>query len=183
MRAAVVLAGVVLLAAGWAGAARAQTAHKAIVAGGVVLNPSDVIAVYRPLNQQGVAVYLGRPGQAIQAIVFRDAKEGSTVFNEIWDNQDACKDPGDDDARPLTRMRTKDSTSKSATLIANVGRIMAIVWESDRSSVRVMIDKLLANDFFENPNGGDPMPWLVFQSLHDDADTIVAAYRACVLKK
>jgi hypothetical protein len=179
MRAAVVWSGLLLLSL----AAGAQPAHKPIVAGGIVVNPHDVIAVYRPLDQQGVAVYLGRPGQAIQAIVIRDSKEAAAVFNEIWDNQEACKDPGDDDARPLTRMRVKDAAAKSATLIANVQRVMAVVWESDRRSLRVVFDKLLQQDLFENPNGGDSLPWLEFQSLHDDGETVMAAYKACMLKK
>ena len=181
MRAAVVVwSGLFLLSL----AAGAQPAHKPIVAGGMVVNPHDVVAVYRPLDQQAVAVYLGRPGQAIQAIIIRDAKEAAAVFNEIWDNQEVCKDPGEDDARPLTRMRVKDNGAvKSATLIANVQRVMAVVWESDRRNLRVVFDKLLQQDLFENPNGGESLPWLEFQSLHDDGETVIAAYKACVIKK
>jgi hypothetical protein len=158
--------------------------HKPIVAGGLTVNPYDIIAVYRPVDQQGVAVYIGRPGQAIQAIIFKDSREAAAVFNDIWDNQDVTKDPGEDDARPLTRMRLKDAERKSATLIINVQRVLAVVWGSDHRQLRVHLDKLLANDVFTDPNGdGDGAPFLEIQSVHDEAEAVMAAYKACVYRK
>jgi hypothetical protein len=180
----VVLAAVALQAAGDAGSdGGGGIRHKPIVAGGMVVNPYDIVAVYKPVDQQGVAVYVGKPGQAIQAIVFKDAREAATVFNDIWDNQDATKDPGEDDTRPLTRMRLKDSDRKSATLILNVPRVLAIVWGPDKRHVRVHLDKLLNTDTFVDPNGEGDAPYLEIQSVHDQAEAVMAAYRACVYRK
>jgi hypothetical protein len=180
MRAPVVAWIVVLMAAGAANsladAGGDGVRHKPIVAGSLTVNPHDIIAVYRPVDQQGVAVYVGRPGQAIQAIIFKDSREAATVFNDIWDNQDVTKDPGEDDARPLTRMRLKDSERKGATLIINVQRVLAVVWESDRRHLRVHLDKLLANEVLTDPNGdGDGAPYLEIQSVHDEAEAVMAA--------
>src|SRR5438105_15875794 len=76
--------------------------HKAIVVGNVAINPYDIVAVFRPIEQQGVAVYIGRRGHGMQAIILRDTNDAAAVFNEIWDNPDITKDPGNDDPRPTT---------------------------------------------------------------------------------
>src|SRR4051812_2043766 len=56
-----------------------QAAHKPITAGPLTVNPMDIIAVFRPAEQQAVVVFVGRPGQAIQPILFRDAREATAV--------------------------------------------------------------------------------------------------------
>src|SRR4051812_18932878 len=96
--------------------AGAEERRKPIVAGNLTVNPKDIIAVFRPIEQQAVAVYVGRPGQSVQAILFHDVREAAAVFNELWNNADVVKDPGEDDARPLTRMMIKsaDGERKSA---------------------------------------------------------------------
>src|SRR5258706_8277965 len=158
--------------------------HKPIVAGNITVNPYDIVAVFRPQDQQGVAVYIGRPGHAIQAIIIKDAREAATVFKEIWDNVEVTKDPGEDDARPLTRMRPKEADRASATLIVNVHRVLAISWDNDHREVHVHLDKLLANETFADPNGdGDGAPYLEIPNVHDAAEAVMAAYKACLLKK
>jgi len=155
--------------------------HKPIAAGVLAANPNDIIAVYRPVDLQGVAVYVGRAGQGVQSIVFRDSKEAAAVFNELWDNQDVTKDPGEDDARPLTRMLLKDSEHKSATLILNVPRVLAMSWGPDHRHVHVHLDKLISGELFADPNGdGDGLPYLTIRNDHDDAQAVMAAYKACV---
>ncbi|MDB5318370.1 MAG: hypothetical protein JWN40_1 [Phycisphaerales bacterium] len=162
----------------------AGSRHKPIVAGSLTVNPYDVIAVYRPQDQQGVAVYVGRPGQAIQAIIFKDSREAATVFKEIWDNAEVTKDPGEDDARPLTRMRPKGADRAGATLIVNVQRVLAISWDVDHRQVHVHLDKLLANELLTDPNGdGESLPYLEIPNVHDAAEAVMAAYKACLLKK
>jgi hypothetical protein len=158
--------------------------HKAIAAGNMAINPTDIIAVYRPFDQQAVALYIGRPGQAIQAIIIKDQREAANVFKDIWDNAEVTKDPGEDDARPLTRMRPKDTDRASATLIVNVQRILAVSWDADHRRVHVYLDKLLANETLTDPNGdGDGAPYLEVQNIHDAAEAVMAAYKACILRK
>jgi hypothetical protein len=158
--------------------------HKAIAAGTLALNPTDIIAVYRPFDQQGVAVYIGRPGQAIQAIIIKDQREAANVFKDIWDNVEVTKDPGEDDTRPLTRMRLKDADRAGATLIVNAARVLAISWDADHRQVRVHLDKLLANETLTDPNGdGDGTPYLEIQNVHEAAEAVMAAYKACQLRK
>src|SRR3954466_8662550 len=104
---AVVVAGACFLGL-MAGSARA--ANKPITAGPLTVNPMDIIAVYRPAEQQAVVVFVGRPGQAIQPILFRHTREATQVFDGLWDNNELSKDAGDDDAaKPLTRMLPKGS--------------------------------------------------------------------------
>jgi hypothetical protein len=158
--------------------------HKPIVAGSITVNPNDVVAVYRPLDQQGLAVYIGRPGQAIQAIIIKDAREAANVFKDIWDNVEVTKDPGEDDTRPLTRMRPKEADRAGATLIVNTQRVLAISWDPDHRLVRVHLDKLLANETLTDPNGdGDGTPYLEIQNVHDAAEAVMAAYKLSLLRK
>jgi hypothetical protein len=158
--------------------------HKPIAAGSLTINPSDIVAVYRPAEQQGVAVYIGRPGQAIQAIIIKDAREAATVFNAIWDNADVTKDAGEDDARPLTRMKLKDSDARNATLVLNVQRVLAVSWDADRRAVRVHFDKLIASDPLPSPTGdNDGAPYLEVQNVHDAALAVMAAYRNCIYRR
>jgi hypothetical protein len=184
MRFCIVLSGLVLTLLATAARGDIDIArHKPIVAGGLAINPYDIIAVFKPVDQQGVAIYVGRPGHEIQSIIIKDSKEAATVFGEIWDNQDVTKDPGDDDARPLTRMRLKDAERNSATLIANVNRLLAVVWGADRRHARVYLDKFIANQPLADPNGDEPMMALEIESQHDEAETVMAAYKACVYRK
>jgi hypothetical protein len=170
--------------AGDASGTPAGPRHKAIAAGNIAVNPTDIIAVYRPFDQQAVALYIGRPGQAIQAIIIKDQREAANVFKDIWDNAEVTKDPGEDDARPLTRMRPRDADRAGATLIMNVGRILAINWDADHRRVHVHLDKLLATETFTDPNGdGDGAPYLEIQNIHDAAEAVMAAYKACLLRK
>ena len=158
--------------------------HKAIAAGNLALNPTDIIAVYRPFDQQALAIYIGRPGQAVQAIIVKDQREASNIFKDIWENAEVTKNPGEDDARPLTRMKPKDSDRAGETLIINVSRILAISWDPDHRHVHVYLDKLLANETFTDPNGdGDGAPYLEIQNIHEAAEAVIAAYKACLLRK
>src|SRR4051794_2861025 len=84
-------------------AAIVEAKHKALVIGDVAINPSDIVAVYRPVEQEATAVFIGRPGHDIQTLIFKDAREAAALFEEIWKNNEITKDPGDDDTRPLTR--------------------------------------------------------------------------------
>jgi hypothetical protein len=157
--------------------------HKAIVVGNVAINPYDIVAVFRPIEQQGVAVYVGRPGRGMQAIILRDTKDAAAVFNEIWDNPEVTKDPGDDDARPLTRMCPKDAEHKSSALIANVNRVLAVQWSADHRHVRVYLDKLVGNEALADPNGNDPNDALEIDSVHAEAENVMAAYKACIIRR
>jgi hypothetical protein len=158
--------------------------HKPIAAGSLTVNPYDIVAVYRPAEQQGVAVYIGRPGQAIQTIMIKDAREAATVFNAIWDNAEVTKDAGEDDARPLTRMRLKDSDARSATLVLNVQRVLAISWDADRRAVRVHLDQPIASEPLPSPTGNrDGAPYLEIENVHDAALAIMAAYRNCIYRR
>ncbi len=153
-----------------------------ITAGNLTINPHDIVAVYRPADQQAVAVYVGRPGQAIQSIIFKDAREAAAVFNELWNNEDVTKNPGDDDARPLTRMLPKTAERKSAILILNIQRVLAMSWESNHRGLYVYLDKPMVAVLIE-PNTGDEHARLEIDNIHDDNDSIMAAYKLCILPK
>lgn len=148
-----------------------------VVAGNLTVNPRDVIAVYRPNEQQGVVVLVGRPGQLIQAIVFKDAREATAVFNELWSNEDITKNPGDEDARPLTRMLPKTAEQKNAVLILNLQRVLAMTWESDHRSINIYFDKPASQ------NSDDEHHHLEIGDVRDDNDSIMAAYKLCILPK
>src|SRR3954469_17277393 len=103
----VVVSCVLLAVVGGAPPARAA-GHKPVTAGTLTVNPTDIIAVFRPAEQQAVVVFIGRPGQAIQPVVFRESREATQVFDGLWDNVEVSKDPGEEDpGRPLTRMLPK----------------------------------------------------------------------------
>ena len=65
-----------------------------------MVNADDILAVYRSNEQQPVEVFVGKPGHAIQVLVFHEFRESQAVFNALWANNDVTKDPGEDDARP-----------------------------------------------------------------------------------
>jgi hypothetical protein len=163
-------------------AADAPPKHKAVVAGNLTINPHDIIAIYRPIEQQAVAVFIGRPGQGIQAIVFKDVREAAAVFNDLWNNEEITKNPGDSDTRPLTRMVPKDAERKSATLILNVDRVLAFTWDSSHRAVRVYLDKPLLSPLVD-PNTGDEHDSLEIQNVRDDSESIMAAYKLCLISK
>jgi len=153
-----------------------------VVAGNLTINPRDIIAVYRPIEQQGVSVFIGRPGQAIQTLVFKDGREAGVVFNDLWNNDDITKNPGDDDNRPLTRMLPKTAERKSAVLILNIQRLLAMTWESNHRTIRVYLDKPMVALLID-PNTGDEHNHLEIENVRDDNDSIMAAYKLCVLPK
>src|SRR4051812_12737826 len=72
--------------------------RRPVVVGNLAVRPADILAVYRPPQQQAVAVYIGRVGHSIQSLVFRDAREAAAVFDGLWNNKEITKDPGEDDA-------------------------------------------------------------------------------------
>lgn len=153
-----------------------------VVAGNLAVNPHDIIAVYRPSDQAGVAVYIGRPGQAIQTIVFKDAREAAEVFNGLWNNDDITKNPGDDDTRPLTRMLPKTAERKNAILILNIPRVLAVSWESNRRGLHVYLDKPMVAVLVE-PNTGEERAHIEIENVRDDGDSIMAAYKLCLVGK
>jgi hypothetical protein len=158
---------------------RAQERRKPIVAGNLTVNPKEIIAVFRPVEQQAVAVYVGRPGQAVQAIVFHDVREAQAVFNELWNNEEIVKDPGQEDGRPLTRMMLKsnDAERRIPSLIVNVDRLVACAWDQNRRALRVFLDKPIATALLD-PNGGE-RDWLELQNNNAEADLVMAAYKVC----
>ena len=161
--------------------------RRPVVVGNLAVHVKDVVAVYRPADQQiGVVVFVGRPGQSIQPVVFRDMREANAVFDGLWNNNDVAKDPGDDDAsRPLTRMMLKDAAAgaerKTATLIANVDRLLAVSADPSNRAVRVYLDKPTSEVL---PSGGrQDYEYIEIRNVRDEADTVLAAYKACLYTK
>jgi hypothetical protein len=157
--------------------------HRPVVAGEMVVNPYDIIAVYRPAGQQTVALYLGRPGQDIQVVFFHDARMAANIFSDLWNNNDITKDPGADDAKPLTRMLIAGTQGTTATLIANADRIMAVVREPNHQFVRIFFDKPNAVVPVAEPGAGtgpSDKNYLEIQNIRDEADAVMAAYKACL---
>lgn len=155
--------------------------RKPVAAGNLTFNPHHVVAVYRPVDGRAVAVYVGRPGQNIQTITVKDYRDAAAIFNEIWSNDQITKHPGDSDARPLTRMLPKDSENKTPTLIVNVDRISAIAYDPTRRAASVFLDRLDPLSPLIDPNTDAETDHLVIQNIRDEGETIVAAYKACVL--
>jgi hypothetical protein len=164
------------------GESPAVARRRPVVVGNLAVRPADILAVYRPPQQQAVAVYVGRVGHSIQSLIFRDAREAAAVFDGLWNNKEITKDPGDDDAlRPLTRMMPKDAGEErttSATLILNVDRVMAVTYDASERTTRVYFDKLTPEllqpqerEYIEIPNS------------RDEADKVMAAYKACLYTK
>ena len=110
-------------------------------AGSHTLNPYHIGADYRPVENQAVAVLFARPGGALQTIVITDTRDAAAVFNALWGNERVTKDPGDSDARPLTRMAVKDSEPATPPLIINIDRILAIRWDANRRTPHRYHDK------------------------------------------
>jgi hypothetical protein len=154
---------------------------KPVVAGNLTFNPQHVVAVYRPVPQGAIAIYLGRPGQNIQTIVIRDSREAAAVFDELWRNEKVTKSPGDDDGRPLTRMLTKEAEGKTPTLIVNVERVSAIVYDARRRVARVYLDRLDPLSPLLDPNADAEVDHLAIQDVRDEGEMVAAAYKACVL--
>jgi hypothetical protein len=153
-----------------------------IVAGNLTINPRDIIAVYRPIEQQSVAVYIGKPGQAVQTILFKDSREAAAVFNDIWNNDDVTKNPGDEDPRPLTRMLPKTAERRAGVLVLNLQRVLAMTWENSHHNINIYFDLPLVAAFIE-PNTGDEHHHLDIENVRDDNDSIMAAYKLSVLPK
>jgi hypothetical protein len=157
--------------------------HKPITAGMLTVNPTDIVAVYRPAEQQAVVVFVGRPGQAIQPILFRDSREATQVFDGLWDNNEWSKDPGDDDAgKPLTRMLPKGSERRLATLLVNTGRLLAVAWDSERNVARVFLDKPIAMPLME-PNSGEEVAYLSVPNIRQEGEALIAAYKLVTYAK
>jgi hypothetical protein len=108
-------------------------------------------------------------------------REAAAVFNELWNNADIVKDPGEEDARPLTRMMIKsaDGERKSASLIVNVDRLMACAWETNRHALRIFIDKPIATSLVDPNDRQVERDWLELQNNTGEADVVMAAYKAC----
>jgi hypothetical protein len=172
-------------AEGDAPASAAVARRRPITIGTVTVHARDVVAVVRPADQVvGTTVYVGRPGQAIQAITIRDAREAAAAFDALWNNNAVTKDPGDDDAqRPLTRMMPKDPAGerRTATLICNVDRVLAIHADPANRVARVFFDKPSSDPLLQ-PNGQE-REFLEIRSVRDEADTVLAAYRASLYTK
>lgn len=160
-----------------------QAKHKPLTIGNLTVNPSDVIAVYRPVDQQAVAVYIAKPGGAVQTVIFKDFREAGVIFDEMWKNPDVVKDPGDDDARPLTRMMPKDAEKKAPTLIVNVERVLAMAWDTNHRYIRIYIDRPVIPTPLYEPNSGEEMQFLMVENIRQEADQVMAAYKACVYQK
>ena len=178
---AIVVVAAVCFLGSFAGSARA--AHKPVTAGPLTVNPADIIAVYRPAEQQAVVVFVGRPGQAIQPILFRDSREATAVFDGLWDNNELSKDAGDDDAaKPLTRMLPKGAERRLATLLVNMNRLMAVAWDSEQSVARVYLDKPIAMPLME-PNTQAEVAYLAVPNIRQEGEAVIAAYKLCTYAK
>ena len=157
--------------------ATAAERNRPVTAGNLTVNPRDVVAVYRPFEQQAVVVFVGRPGQAIQPILFRDVREATAVFDGLWDNSEWAKDAGEDDAgKPLTRMLPKGSERRLATLLVNTSRLLAVAWDSERNVVRVYLDKPIASPLLD-PNTGEEVAYLSVPNIRQEGQALIAAYK------
>lgn len=157
--------------------------HKPIVAGNLVVDPRYIVAVFRPVDQRELAIYIGKPGQAIQSILVNDVRDAATLFEAIWNNDAIVKNPGDDDARPLTRMVLKDAERKIPTLIVNVDRILALTYDPNRREASIYLDRPSVESGFEDPAEKRYVPFLRINDVRDEALQVVNAYKACVYVK
>jgi hypothetical protein len=184
--AVLLLAALVLLPAPHAaravdGDSPAVAKRRPVVVGNLAIHPADIVAVYRPVEQQSVVVYVGRTGHAIQPILFGEARDATAVFEGLWNNKEITKDPGEDDAaRPLTRMMPKDANDErnTACLILNVDRVMACRYDPSDRAVRIYIDKLTSEPLLSP--GPQDREYLEIRNSRDEADKIMAAYKACL---
>ncbi|HYE20308.1 MAG TPA: hypothetical protein VEA69_17810 [Tepidisphaeraceae bacterium] len=173
---------VLLVVGGAFGRARAADGlpvkFRPVAAGPLVLNPRDVIAVYRPADGSSVGVLIGKPGGAVQQIVLKDFREAAAVFNELWNNQQWVKDPGDEDARPLTRMLVKpkqgeEDAKRVPVLIVNADRVLGIGWDSDRRVAHVYIDRAPGA-----AAGADE----TLELTREEAEGVIAAYKMAMVR-
>jgi hypothetical protein len=173
----VVAFAMIAVLAGMVGAADAPaTKIKPITAGPLTLNPRDIIAVYKPADGSSLGILIAKPGGAIQQIVLKDFREVAQTFNDLWSNADVAKDPGDDDAKPLTRMLPKvregeDAAKRVPILLLNVDRILGIAWDSERRVAHVYVDRPAGA-------GGDE----TLEMTREEADGVVSAYKMCLVK-
>ena len=152
-----------------------------VSAGNLTLNPNHVVAVFRPIENQAVAVLIARPGGAIQSIVISDVREANAVFDALWNNNRVTKDPGDSDARPLTRMALKDSEPATPSLIVNLDRVLAIRWDPNRRTANVYLDIPAPAAPLFDPNTNQESDSLVIQNNRRQAESVVEAYKAAIL--
>ena len=151
-----------------------------VTAGNLTLNPNHVVAVYRPVENQAVAVLLARPGGALQSIVITDVREAATTFDSLWNNERVTKSPGDSDGRPLTRMALKDSEPATPSLIVNVDRVLAIRWDPNRRVAGVYLDMPSPAPLYD-PNTNQESDSLVIPNNRRQAESVIEAYKAAVL--
>jgi hypothetical protein len=156
---------------------------KPIVAGNLVVDPRYIVAVFRPVDQRELAIYIGKPGQAIQSILVADVREATILFDAIWNNDAIVKNPGDDDARPLTRMVLKDAENKIPTFIVNVDRILALTYDPNRREASIYLDRPSIESGFDDPTEKRYVPFLRINDVRDEALQVVNAYKACVYNK
>jgi len=167
---------VVVFVAGWVGAADGPARVKPVTAGPLTLNPRDIIAVYRPADGSSVGILIAKPGGAIQQIVLKDFREAAQTFNDLWNNAEVTKDPGDEDAKPLTRMLPKakegeDASKRVPILVLNVDRVLGIAWDSDRRVAHVYVDRPAGA-------GGDE----TLEMTREEAEGVISAYKLCSVK-
>jgi hypothetical protein len=161
---------------------RAQAAPRhTITAGSLTLNPYHVVAVYRPVENQAVGVLLARPGGALQSIVITDTRDATAVFDTLWKSERVTKDPGDSDARPLTRMTAKDSEPAAPALIVNIDRVLAIRWDPNRRTANVYLDMPSPPAPIYDPNTNQESDSLVILNNRRQAEGVLEAYKAAVL--
>jgi len=157
--------------------------RKTITVGPLMVNADDVIAVYRSSEQQPVEVFIGKPGHAVQVIVFTDFREAQSCFDALWNNAEVTKDPGNDDARPLTRMKVKDSARGPTTLICNVSRILAMVHHPDSRDVHIYLDRGAVAFPLPDPVNNTERDFLELKNSNGEADIVMAAYKECLGEK
>jgi hypothetical protein len=162
--------------------AHAQAAPRhTVTAGSLTLNPYHIVAVFRPVENQAVAVLFARPGGALQTIVITDTRDAAAVFNALWGNERVTKDPGDSDARPLTRMALKDSEPATPALIVNIDRVLAIRWDANRRTANVYLDMPAPPALLFDPNTNQESDSLVILNNRRQAEGVLEAYKAAVL--
>jgi hypothetical protein len=175
MRAWIWVAASLLIGAGAVVRSAEPQLRKPVAAGNLTLNPNHIVAVFRPVEHQSVTVLVGRAGQAVQVIHVQDGPEATAVFEALWKNDKVTKDAGESDARPLTRMTTREADQAGAlpALILNVERVLAVKWDPNRR---------VANVYFDLPAPvGDDGEGLEIPNDRGQAESVVAAYKACVL--
>jgi hypothetical protein len=156
--------------------------RQVLVASSLMVNPNHVLAVYRPIENQAITVLIGRPGQAVQAITVTDVREAAAIFDSIWKNDQVTKNPGESDARPLTRMVPKDAEGATATLIVNVERVLAIKWDAGHQVANVYLDMPAGAAPLVDPNNADREgDSLEITNERRQAEAVMEAYKACIL--